>query len=393
MSKRKLPPLLLFFVALFAATAAPRGASAREVPAAASSLPELVRRVKPSVVSVLSYNAKGETLTTGSGFFVGPGRVVTNLHVVEAAARAEIRTFDGKGKTYPVDGLLGVDDEGDLALLSVRAAAERAHALELAPALPEEGEHIFVIGSPLRLEGSVSDGIVSALREVPNLGRIVQVTAPISHGNSGSPVLNMRGQVVGVVTLKVTNGQNINLAIEAGRVAAVWRAGAAPMSFRELAERDRGKQHTEAMAEWWYRNGLNSLWLGNYETALSNFENAIGKNPNRAEAWIQVGFCKVKQGRNAEAIRAYQQAIRLRPNSAEAHNKLGDAYYYAGNFVKAAESYAQAARIEPRNAEAHYNLAAAQLELGDRAGAVLQARRLKDLDAGLYKKLLSEIER
>ena len=85
--------------------------------------------------------------------------------------------------------------------------------------MPDEGEPIFVIGNPLKLEGSVSDGIVSAIREVPNVGQVIQITAPISHGNSGSPVFNMRGQVLGVVTIKVTNGQNINLAIGASRVA------------------------------------------------------------------------------------------------------------------------------------------------------------------------------
>ena len=384
MLKRKLPPLLL--LAVFLAAAAP-AAHAQE-----ASLPELVRRVKPSVVSVITYNQKGETLTTGSGFFIRPGRVVTNLHVVERAHRVEVRTFGGKGRTYPADGLLAADEEGDLAVLGVGAADERQPAAELAAALPEEGEKVFVIGSPLRLEGSVSDGIVSALREVPSLGRIVQITAPISHGNSGSPVFNMQGQVVGVVTIKVTNGQNINLAIESARVGQL-RLSEKALGFAELADRDRRRPQTEAMAEWWYRNGLNSLWLGNYETALSNFENAIGKNPNRAEAWIQVGFCKVKQGKNSEAIRAYQKAISLRPDSGDAYNKLGDAYYYAGNFNKAVEAYTRAAELEPRHAEARYNLGLTYLELGDRAAAAGQGQLLRSLDAELYKRLLKEIER
>ena len=384
MLKRKLPPLLML-IALCAAAAT--RAAAQE-----ASLPELVRRVKPSVVSVITYNSKGETLTTGSGFFIGPGRVVTNLHVVERAHRVEVRTFGGKGRTYPADGLLVTDEEGDLAVLGVGASDDRQATAELAPSLPEEGEKVFVIGSPLRLEGSISDGIVSALREVPSLGRIVQITAPISHGNSGSPVFNMKGQVVAVVTIKVTNGQNINLAIESSRVARL-RLSDKALGFSELEDRDRRKPQGEAMGEWWYRNGLNSLWLGNYETALSNFENAIGKNPNRAEAWIQVGFCKVKQGKNSEAIRAYQQAIKLRPDSADAHNKLGDAYYFAGNLNKALEAYTRAAELEPRHAEARFNLGITYLELGDRAAAAEQGGLLKPLDAEMYKRLLKEIER
>ena len=389
MLKRKLPRWTALAVLLSVSCLV----RAQDEKHAAASLPELIRRVKPSVVSVITYNSKGEALMSGSGFFVRPGQVVTNMHVVDGAHRVEVRTFEGKGKTYAVRGLIDSDDEGDLAILSIDSPLERGHALELAATLPEEGERIFVIGSPLRLEGSVSDGIVSALREVPNLGKIIQITAPISHGNSGSPVFNMKGEVVGVITIKVTNGQNINLAIDSSRIS-VLSPNQRPQSFDELATRNRGGgQPPEAMAEWWYRNGLNSLWLGNYESALSNFENAIDKNPNRAEAWIQVGFCKVKQGKNSEAIRAYKEAIRLRPNSFEAYNKLGDAYYFAANYTKAIEAYKQAVRLRPDLGEPHYNLGLTYLELGDRASATVEITILKTLDAELHKKLLREIER
>jgi tetratricopeptide (TPR) repeat protein len=356
------------------------------------TLPDLIRRVKPSVVAVVTYNAKNEALTSGSGFFIRPGQVVTNLHVVEGAHHAEIRTLDGKGKVYPVQGMLGIDEEGDLAILSLNIPQERARSLDLSNTIPEEGESIFVIGNPLRLEGSISDGIVSAVREVPNLGKIIQITAPISHGNSGSPLFNMKGQVVGVVTMKVMNGQNINLAIASSRVMELQPDGL--KTLEEMSGRNKtGGLQSEALAEWWYRNGLNSLWLGNYESALGYFENAANRNPSRAESWIQVGYCKVKQGKNDEAIRAYQKAIRLRPSSAEAHNKLGDAYYYAGRYVDAIASYKQAARLQPRMAEAYYNLGMAYLEVGDRMSAVAQSCLLQPLDAKMYRKLLSEIER
>ncbi len=106
---RKLPPWLCTLVMVAALSAG--DAQAQE------TLPELIRRVKPAVVSVITYNAKGETLITGSGFFIRPGQVVTNLHVMEGAHRAEIRTSDGKGKTYPVAGLIDIDEDGDLAML------------------------------------------------------------------------------------------------------------------------------------------------------------------------------------------------------------------------------------------------------------------------------------
>ena len=350
---------------------------------AQEGLPALVKRVKPAVVAIATYDASGEALMTGSGFFLRPGQVVTNLHVIRGAVKAEIKTLDGKGKVFPVNGTLAIDEEGDLALLSVETPTERPRSTELASELPDEGEPIFVIGNPLKLEGSVSDGIVSAVREVPNSYRIIQITAPISHGNSGSPVFNWKGQVLGVVTIKVTNGQNINLAIAAARVAQLTAGKLQPLS--ELALKGKGD-----VAESLYKSGLDSLWLGNYDNALGYFENAANKNPKRAETWVQVGYCRVKQGKAQDAIRAYQQALQLKPMDADIHNKLGDAYYYLGRLREAIDSYTEAARLRPENAETFYNLAIAYSDSGNPGMAAANARILQKLDGKLYEKYLRE---
>lgn len=372
--KRRFHPHLFFLSLLFVF---PVLTQAQE------TLPELVKRVKPVVVAIVTYDATGDALMTGSGFFVEPGQVITNLHVIRGASRAEVKTLDGKGKVYPVAGALAIDEDGDLALLKIDMPLERAKKSELAATLPDEGEKIFVIGNPLKLEGSVSDGIVSAVREVPNLGRIIQITAPISHGNSGSPVFNLRGEVLGVVTIKVTNGQNINLAIGSARITQLRHGRLRPLS--ELALKSKGD-----LAESLYRTGLESLWLGNYDNAVGYFENAVNKNPNRADAWVQVGYCKVKQGKNQEAIRAYHQALQLKPEDAQIHNKLGDAYYYAGRLREAIESYTEAARLQPDCAETFYNLAVAYLESGNPSMAATEARVLERLDQKLYERYLRE---
>jgi tetratricopeptide (TPR) repeat protein len=390
-------PCLAFVVSLFAFLQVAQGQSSVPEPKSldkasnAESLPELVRRVKPSVVSVLTYDAKGEPLISGTGFFVRPGEVVTNMHVIKNAHRVEIHTLEGKGRTYPVAGALAVDDEADLALLRVELPADRFKPLNLTTSAPDEGEPVFLIGNPLRLEGSVSDGIVSAIREVPDLGRIIQITAPVSHGNSGSPLFNMRGQVIGIVTVKVTNGQNINLALGVPRIMSLDRGEL--LSFDQIAARNKSSNQPELLAELWYRGGIDSLWLGNYDSALNYFETAANRNPRRPETWIQIGYCKVKQGRNDEAIRAYKKALQLRPTSAEAYNKLGDAYYFGGRFDDAIASYKQAARLQPSEPEAYYNLGLAYLEIGDRESAMAQSRLLEPLDPEMNKKLLAELQR
>ena len=374
MNRRIFPQLLLILIALLTA----RQSLAQE------NLPELVRRVKPAIVAIVTYDASGAALTTGSGFFLRAGEVVTNLLVIRGARRCEVKTLEGKGRIYPVAGLLDVDEEGDLALLSVEMPPSRTRASQLATLLPEEGEKIFVIGNPLKLEGSVSDGIVSAVRELPNIGKIIQITAPISHGNSGSPVFNLKGQVVGVVTIKVTNGQNINLAIGAARVRQL-HAGKRRL-LAELTMRDKGGDPAESL----YKTGLDSLWLGNFDNALGYFENAVNKNPTRADAWVQVGYCKVKQGKNDEAIKAYQQAVLLMPESDEVRNKLGDAYYYSGRLMEAIAAYKEAVRLRPQSAEGYYNLALAYFENGNQQQGLSAARALKQLDERLFARLMSE---
>jgi tetratricopeptide (TPR) repeat protein len=397
--KRSIPRLALV-LGLFVLATAPlvRAQDSASDPAkidklksAQESLPDLVRRVKPSVVSVLTYDAKGEPLISGTGFFIRPGEVVTNMHVIRGAHRVEIHTLEGKGRTYPVAGALAVDEEADLALLGVELPSERSRPLTMASALPDEGEQVFVIGNPLRLEGSVSDGIVSAVREVPDLGRIIQITAPVSHGNSGSPLLNMRGQVIGIVTVKVTNGQNINLALGVARINLLAKGKL--ISFDQVAAKNKSITQPELLAEVWYRGGIDSLWLGNYDSALSYFETAANRNPRRPETWIQIGYCKVKQGRNDEAIRAYKRALQLRPTSADAYNKLGDAYFYSAHFGEAIDAYRQAALLRPDQPEAYYNLGLAYFEIGDRESALAQSRLLEPLDPELNKKLLAELHR
>src|ERR1051326_2970787 len=180
-------------------------------------LPELVRRIKPSAVAIETVYSHGEKLSRGSGFFIDTDRIVTNRHVLEGAYRAEVHS--STGAVFLVKGVLAVDAEGDLALLKIDPPTPQIRPLPLDKTSPQEGESVVVIGNPLGLAGSVTNGIVSAVRDIPTFGRIIQITAPISAGSSGSPVVNMQGQVIGIATLQITGGQSVNFAIPSERIA------------------------------------------------------------------------------------------------------------------------------------------------------------------------------
>ena len=337
-------------------------------------LPELVRRIKPSAVAIETFDARGVQLSRGSGFFIDVDRVVTNRHVIENAYRAEVHSYNGY--VYPVKGVVAVDAEGDIAVLRVEAPAGQVRPLSLERTSPQEGESVVVIGNPFGLEGSVTNGIVSAVRDIPTFGRIIQITAPISPGSSGSPVVNMRGQVIGVATLQITGGQSINFAIPSERISQLQ--GVALLSLSDLVATSGRNKRAKAVQA--FRDGLSFLSQDDCEKALPYFEKAVESDSNYAEAWAQAGFCREKLGRHNEAIEASRKAVALRP-SAESFFNIGLASYYLKQYREAADSYRQSIRIDPYNgADAWYALGLVYRDWGkadDEIQAYKQAIRLK----------------
>jgi tetratricopeptide (TPR) repeat protein len=348
------------------------------------ALPDLVRRIKPSVVAIQTYDAKGERLARGSGFFTGPDRVITNRHVLEGAYKAEIHTVNDL--TYNVKGVLAVDGEGDIALLQVDVPPNIASPLSIVRTTPQEGESIVVIGNPLGLEGSISNGIVSAVREIPNFGRIIQITAPISPGSSGSPVVNMRGEVVGVATLQLADGQSLNFAVPSDRVVALSAGQSRTLGDLDVAT----KRSQRSSAEKFYMQGLGFLSRDDCEKALPLFKKATDADPDYAEAWAQTGFCDGMLGRHADALKASRQAIRLKPDSPESYLNMGSAYAYLGQFKESADAYKQAIRLDPNNPDTYYALGITYGKMNrtdDEVQAYKQAIRLRPDFVAAYEKI------
>lgn len=177
---------------------------------------EIARKSLPSVVVLVSRDAEGNPVTLGSGFFVTPRLLATNLHVIEDASRVTARLVTGDEREYQIEGSVAIDEANDLVLLKIGASAGRA--LPIAGNTRSEiGDTVYVAGNPAGLVGSFSQGIISAFRD----SDFIQITAPISGGSSGSPVMNDRGDVIGIATLAIREGQNLNFAIPVSRLVAL----------------------------------------------------------------------------------------------------------------------------------------------------------------------------
>jgi hypothetical protein len=175
---------------------------------------QVIDRVLPSVVLISAQDENGEVVGLGSGFFIQPGLIATNLHVFTRASQATVKLL-GDGKSYKVTQVVGIDMRRDLCVVRVDNVSTPPLSLG-PPATISLGDDVIVIGNPLGLEGTVSRGIVSGLREEEGL---VQIDAAISPGSSGGPVINSKGQVIGVAVSSLVRGQNLNFAVAAEHLA------------------------------------------------------------------------------------------------------------------------------------------------------------------------------
>ena len=187
------------------------GASAQPVVQMSSSTAALYKRVKDSVVEVHAARGSSEETpfgdqspgqATGSGFVIDEeGHIVTNQHVVDGAESVRVEFSDGTEVSADV---VGTDPSTDIAVLDVDRPSSELTPLQFAPTGSlEVGSPVIVLGSPFGLEGTLTTGVISAVgREIqsPNgftIENAVQTDAALNHGNSGGPVLDTNGRVVG----------------------------------------------------------------------------------------------------------------------------------------------------------------------------------------------------
>lgn len=154
---------------------------------------------------------QGGSLTTGSGFIADPsGTIVTNFHVVEGAERVEVRL--PSGDVHEVSGVRAVDRRRDIAILQIPAFGLPTAPLGNSDSI-QPGDRVVVIGNALGvLDNTVTAGVISGVRDLEGY-KLFQMDAAISKGNSGGPVVNDRGDVVGITVAKIEAGESLNFAI------------------------------------------------------------------------------------------------------------------------------------------------------------------------------------
>ncbi|TWU07349.1 putative serine protease HtrA [Symmachiella macrocystis] len=171
---------------------------------------QLAKIAEEAVVEITVTGRRGDRVGLGTGFVIEPdGLIATNLHVIAEARPITVKT--SQGDSYPADVVHASDRKLDLALIKIKA--------ENLPALPlgdsdsvENGQPVIALGNPYGLNNSVVSGVISGTREIDGRN-MLQLAIPIETGNSGGPLLDMRGRVLGLLTMKAQYTANLGFAM------------------------------------------------------------------------------------------------------------------------------------------------------------------------------------
>ena len=408
--------------------------------AQAKTASEIYEQASKSTVLVLNLDEKGEPQSRGSGVVFTKGNVVTNCHVVKDAGGLKVHSGN---KEYSAT-LQYSDWDRDVCSLSIAGLDAPAVVVGSTKTL-KVGAKVYAIGAPKGLELTLSDGIVSSLREVEG-GHYIQTTAAISPGSSGGGLFDENGALVGLTTFYFTEGQNLNFAVpiewvnELAQRSVKALATAQPVTewlnkSIELENRKDWPALLEHCRRWtkaqpdsslaWYILGHAYSKVDQYPKAIEAYKKGLRINPEYAEVWNDLGLAYDKIGQTNQALGAYKQALRVDPEVAAAWYNLGTTYIKAGQFFKAIETlqqflrlqpedsgawyilghayskvdqypkaieaHQQALRINPEFTEAWIGLGVAYSKSGQRGQAVVVYKRLKTLNPALAEQFFNEV--
>jgi hypothetical protein len=282
--------------------------------------------------------------------------VATNYHVVEGASSLKIKTKNGV--VMDIRGIAAADAENDVVILSANLPLDSVRTLKMTSSLPQVGDKIVVIGTPYhpQLAQTITDGLVSAIRPLAGGKRLIQISAPISPGSSGSPIVNTKGEVVGIATRVHRQASHIGIAVPGETILGLTPASPFPVASlpilyagqvavggdpapqpdeaqRKLEEERRRVLEQQAKAQeerrMWREQQIgeatdlldkarhnmsfdrHEIAFGQYERALQIFR-GVGETQGMAVCLDQMGLIMQKRGRQDIATEYFRQAATLR---------------------------------------------------------------------------------
>ena len=273
---------------------------------------EIFQKYSGRVVEVQAINSKGTVFSKGTGLIWRGTEILTNCHVVEEAYSLKIK----RGNEVEEARFLGTGDlsgtrfshfstEQDWIQLYLSNNEIEFPPVVLADLAPEVGENVVVIGNPEGLTNSLSTGIVSGIREVGG-NEWIQITAPVSHGSSGSPVFDSKGRLIGLATMMLVDGQNLNFATPIRQIAAAVAKKAEP-AFLPLKSVEKDEEYQRR--KWALLSGAHES--KEIEAFGQEFLKKYSDPADKAQVYYSVVFAYDSSGQFRAALRVLKKKMEL----------------------------------------------------------------------------------
>ena len=314
--------------------------------APAQTVEQIAEKALAATVYLEMKDQNGVTLGFGNGFFVRENLIATNFHVIEGAAQGTAKLV-GKYITYAIEGITATDKTNDLALLKVTAYGIKPLSLGISSDV-KIGETVYIAGNLKGLESTFSDGIISSKHDEYAKKRF-QMTAPISPGSNGGPVLNRNGEVIGVSVASYYNlaSQNLNFAIPSNYLKVLLTDS--------VTNKPLWQSSQSISAKTYFKWGNTKYNIGLYQEAIFDYDKVIRLKPSYAEAYNNRGFAKNNLGQHFSAISDFDIAIQLKSDFADAYNNRGNAKADLNQHFAAISDYDIVIRLRPDYAGGYYN--------------------------------------
>ena len=295
--------------------------------------------VGDSTVRLISWR---DGFSGGTGFYVDKDKIVTNLHVV-AEPGPVFAMHDGKRQVWSVEGITAFDVKNDLVILKV---AGEGVPLPLGDSEKvQKGDAVTVIGYP----GGIYNVATGEIHDVRVGDRRLKMNVKIARGNSGSPVINSSGEVIGIASSII---DSYSYASPSNALKVLLTRSEPVESVEQWHKRDRNRAYAKYVH-------------GEYKDAIANFDKAIQLNPEDAEAYSYRGAAKLKLDDFEGALFDCNRAIQLNPEDADAYSNRGQAQFYLGAaefrrgqakkaqelYEAAIKDYTQAIKLNPDDAK------------------------------------------
>ena len=314
-----------------------------------------IDKAKESTVRLVGTRLKASNvyLGGGTGFFVTPDKIATNFHVAAGPTTGPIFAKLGHKETiWRIEGVWAYDAKSDIAILKVKGEGKPLTLVDVDTL--KIGETVYLAGFPYSREYKVVDGIIKDIR---SSDKWLKTTVAAYPGNSGSPMINSKGEAIGI---HVGHGYD---ARPSNAIKALLKSSTSAEPLAEWRKRNVVRAYV------YHSRGMQKFFEAKYVDAIKNFNKAIELNPDDAENYIQRANSKSRLRDHEGAIQDFNQAIMLNPIDAETYKIRGDAKGRLGDKSGKIKDYMQALKLEP-NANTYSILGHIKQSDGDLEGAI-----------------------